>query len=91
MQMAAQHALPSTGADHAGLPGFMAGLHTFAVLMGIRFALPKAIINDNRCNIVTLSGGDREAGHPLPEFVRASGRIRRPSLQGTSTSVTLTQ
>ena len=65
MQMAAQHALPSTGADHAGLPSFMAGLRGFAVLMSIRFALLRAIINGNRSSVVALSG-DREAGHPFP-------------------------
>jgi hypothetical protein len=60
--------------------GFMAGPRGFAVSMEIRFALPKAIINDNRCNIIALSGSDREAGYPLPEFIRASGWIQRPSL-----------
>jgi hypothetical protein len=33
--------------------------------MGISFALAKAIINCNRCNIVALPGY-REACHPLP-------------------------
>jgi hypothetical protein len=44
----------------------MAGRRGLAVPMGIRFAPPNALINENRCNIVGLSGGDREAGYPLP-------------------------